>query len=95
MESDDGMAGFFPDPIGGPVPAELSTGDPEDDELLRQIAARASLDRPRAWRHYFYAPGEDMAQAIARPLARTGWEAEIWAPETGAARPGHRRRCRL
>lgn len=82
MQSDDGMDVFFPNPIGGPTPPELSTGNPEDDQLLRQIAARASLGQPRAWRHYFYAPDEDTAQAIVRPLIRTGWAAEIWAPET-------------
>jgi hypothetical protein len=48
MQSDDDLDVFFPNPIGGPVPPELATGDPEDDQLLRQIAARASLDRPRA-----------------------------------------------
>jgi Regulator of ribonuclease activity B len=81
MQSDDDLDVSFPDPIGGPVPQELETGDPEDNQLLRQIAARASLDRPRAWRHYLYAADEDTAQALARPLARTGWEAGIWAPE--------------
>jgi hypothetical protein len=82
VKSDDGMDVFLPNPIGGATPPELSTGNPEDDQLLSQIAARASLSQPRSWRHYFYAPDEDTAQAIARPLARTGWDAEIWAPES-------------
>src|SRR5215469_6500180 len=82
MQSDDGMDVFFPNPIGGPTCPELSTGNPEDDQLLSQIAARASLDPPRAWRHYLYGPDENTAQAIARPLVRTGWGAEIWAPDS-------------
>jgi hypothetical protein len=81
MHSDDDLDVSFPNPIGGPTPPELSTGHPDDDQLLLQIAARASLERPRAWRHYLYVPDEDTAQAIARPLIRTGWEAEIWAPD--------------
>jgi hypothetical protein len=81
MQSDDGVNFFCPNPIGGLVPPEFSTGNPEDDQLLGQIAARASLGQPRSWRHYFYAPDEDTAQAIGRPLGRTGWDAEIWAPE--------------
>src|ERR1700722_925594 len=81
MQSDDGMTVYFPTPIDGPTLPELSTGNPDDDQLLRQIAALAPLDRPRRWRHYLYAPDEYTAQVIARPLVRTGWEAEIWAPE--------------
>jgi hypothetical protein len=81
VQPDDGWELIRPAPIAGPVPPELSTGDPEDDQLLRQIAARASLDLPRSWRHYLYVPDEDSAQMIARPLVATGWDAEILAPD--------------
>jgi len=77
----DGLHLIRPGPISGETPLELSTGNPEDDQLLRQIAARASLDRPREVRHFLYVPDEDSAQMAARPLAATGWQAEILAPE--------------
>jgi hypothetical protein len=67
--------------IGGETPLQLSTGDPDDDQLLRQIAARDRLDRPREVKHFLYVPDEDSAQMVARPLAMTGWQAEIFAPE--------------
>jgi hypothetical protein len=59
-----------------------ATGNPDDDRLLIQIAARAPLDRPRRWRHYLCVPDEVPAQVIARALLATGiWEAEISAPQ--------------
>jgi hypothetical protein len=70
-----------PGPIEGDTPPELSTGDPEDDELLRHIAARSRLDQPREVKHFLYVRDEEAAQTVARPLAMTGWEAEIFAPE--------------
>jgi hypothetical protein len=78
---DDGWHLIQPNPIGGETPPELSTGDPEDDQLLRQIAARVPLDQPRGWKHYLYVPDEGSAQLIAGPLAATGWEVEIFAPD--------------
>jgi len=72
---------FRPNPIGGETPPELSTGDPEDDQLLRQIAARARLDLPREYRHYLYVPDQESAQTIVRPLEATGWQAEIYASD--------------
>jgi hypothetical protein len=80
--ADDDWKLITPEPIGGPVPPELATGNPDDDQLLMHIAAVASLDQPREWRHFLYAPDEESAQALARPLARSGiWDVEIYAPE--------------
>jgi Regulator of ribonuclease activity B len=70
-----------PGPISGPTPAELATGDPDDDQILRQIAARTRLELPREVNHYLYVPDEPSAQMVARPLAATGWQAEIFAPD--------------
>jgi len=81
---DDDWELITPEPIDGPVPAELATGNPDDDQLLMQIAAVASLDQPREWRHYLCAPDEESAQTLARPLARSGiWDVEIDAPDDG------------
>jgi Regulator of ribonuclease activity B len=73
-------------PIDGETPSELSTGDPEDDHLLRQIAARVPLDQPRGWKHYLYVPDEPSAQMVAGILLRiahegVGFEVEIYAPD--------------
>lgn len=81
LGADDDRHVFRPNPIGGQTPPQLSTGDPEDDQLLRQIAARARLDLPREYRHYLYVPDEESAQLIARPLEATGWQVEIYAPD--------------
>ena len=69
MQSDDGVDVLFPNPIGGPAPPELAAGNPEDDQLLSQIAARASLSQPRSWRHYVTSlmPGAEY----------DGWEVSI------------------
>lgn len=82
----DGAYLFRPNPIDGETPAELSTGDPEDDQLLRQIAARVSLDQPRGWKHYLYVPDEPSAQMVAGILIRiayegVGFEVEIYPPD--------------
>jgi Regulator of ribonuclease activity B len=76
----DGSHVIQPNLIRGKTLRELSTGDPEDDQLLRQIAAGADLDRPREVRHYLYVPDEQSAHMIAGPLAATGCQAEILAP---------------
>jgi Regulator of ribonuclease activity B len=83
MQSHDSLHVFRPSPISRQSRPELSTGNPEDDELLRQIAARTSPGRPLDWRHYIYVPDEDSAQMMARPLEATGWSVEIFAPEDG------------
>jgi hypothetical protein len=77
---------FLLTPLGGTTPPELSTGDPEDDQLLRQIAARVPLDQPRTWIHYVYAPDEPSAQLVARLLLRLAFQGvsfnvEIYAPD--------------
>jgi hypothetical protein len=52
-DGEDGEPDFFRlNPIAGDTPPELSTGDPRDDQLWRQIAARVSLDHPRDRIHY-------------------------------------------
>jgi len=82
----DGAYLFRPNLIEGEPPAELSTGNPEDDQLLRQIAARVPLDQPRDWKHYLYVPDEPSAQMVAGLLLRmshkgVGFEVEIYAPD--------------
>jgi hypothetical protein len=77
---------FLLTPMEGVTPPELSTGNPEDDELLRQIAARVPLDQPRSWIHYVYAQDEPSAQLVARLLLRVayqdaGFDVEIYAPD--------------
>jgi hypothetical protein len=80
---------FVLTPLCGTTPPELSTGDPGDDELVRQIAARVPLDQPCRWIHYVYAPDEPSAQVVARGLLKVayedvGFDVEIYAPdETG------------
>jgi hypothetical protein len=55
-----------------PRRSQMSTGDPEDDQLLRHIAARARLNRPREVKHYLYVP----------PGAEyDGWEVSISTDE--------------
>jgi len=83
---DDDPDFFLLAPLGGTTPPELSTGDPEDDQLLRQIAARVPLDQPRSWIHYVNAPDEPSAQIVARMLLKltyqdVGFEVEIYAPD--------------
>ncbi len=61
-----------PAPIGGATPPEMSTGNEDDDELLKQIAARESLDKPRRWQHYLHVPTEQVAYGVAAPLDALG-----------------------
>jgi Regulator of ribonuclease activity B len=63
--------------IGGQTPPEMSTGDDEDDEILRQIAARTSLDLPRDCKHFLLVPDEAAAEMAAGPLTDIGWEVTI------------------
>ncbi len=71
-----------PAPIGGATPPEMSTGNEDDDELLKQIAARESLDKPRRWQHYLHVPTEQVAYGVAAPLDALGWAVYILPPET-------------
>jgi hypothetical protein len=85
-EHDGGWEMYSPSPIGGKTPPELSTGNADDDEILRQIAARTSLDLPRSWQHFLLVPDEAAVGMVARPLAATGWEVSI-APPKARKRP--------
>jgi len=57
--------------------AEFSTGDADDDEVLRQIAHRSSLDSPRHWVHFLFCRDEASAKAVAALVAAAGWSTEI------------------
>jgi hypothetical protein len=78
-EFDDGEV-YWAAPIGGVTPPELSTGNEDDDEILRQIAARTSLELPRSWEHFLLVPGEAAARSAAEALAALGWEVSIGTP---------------
>ena len=78
-EFDDGEV-YWAAPIGGVTPPELSTGNEDDDEILRQIAARTSLELPRSWEHFLLVPGEAAARSVAEALAALGWEVSIGTP---------------
>jgi hypothetical protein len=71
---------YWAAPIGGVTPPELSTGNEDDDEILRQIAARTSLELPRSWEHFLLVPDEAAARTVAEPLAALGWDVTIAAP---------------
>ena len=92
-EFDDGEV-YWAAPIGGVTPPELSTGNEDDDEILRQIAARTSLELPRSWEHFLLVPDEAAARSVAEALAALGWEVSIGAPgpddedDEGDADPG-------
>lgn len=84
VERDDDRVIFWPDPIEGETPPELSTGDPLDDQLLRQIAARvASLETPREWIHYVAVPDVPSARAVAEllMLEQRGFDVEVYTPD--------------
>jgi hypothetical protein len=68
-------------PIGGATPPEMSTGNEADDELLKQIAARSSLDKPRDWQHFLHVPTEGMAYGVAGPLEAIGWHVYVVPPD--------------
>jgi len=78
-EFDEGEV-YWAAPIGGVTPPELSTGNEDDDEILRQIAARTSLELPRSWEHFLLVPDEAAAREVAAPLAALGWEVTLAAP---------------
>jgi hypothetical protein len=64
----------------GPSAREL-TGHAEDDEILRQVAARSSLDKPRDWQHFLLVPGEDAAHVAGRALQAAGWSIDVAPPD--------------
>lgn len=78
-EFDDGEV-YWAAPIGGVTPPELSTGNEDDDEILRQIAARTSLSLPRSWEHFLLLPDETAARSAAERLAARDWEVTVAAP---------------
>jgi hypothetical protein len=61
----------IPAPIGpdGGMGPEYRTGDPDDDEVLRQIAAVSPLSSPRHWIHFLPCRDEAAARAAAAYLA--------------------------
>lgn len=59
--------------VGGVSDPELSTGDADDDEVLRQLARRSPLDAPRHWVHFLLCPDEAEARAVAAEVAAAGW----------------------
>jgi hypothetical protein len=78
---------------------ELSTGDPEDDKILRIIAQNSPLAQPRHWVHTLCFEDEGAARAAAgmlanlagppdsmpgRPAAERAWVTEVTAdPDAG------------
>jgi hypothetical protein len=81
MDESESVEIFYPSRIGGAPYENESTGNADDDEILRQIAARTSLSVPRSWKHYVYTTDEESAQKLATLLLRTGWQVEIFAPD--------------
>jgi len=61
------------------LPAEYATGDPDDDEILRQIALCGPLDKPRHWVHFLPCQNIAAARAVAAAAVRAGWTIEISA----------------
>jgi hypothetical protein len=75
-----------PSPIGpdGGMGPEFSTGNADDDEVLRQIARLSPLSNPRQWMHFLPCRNEAAARAVAvelvgrwsvdvRRVKRKGW----------------------
>lgn len=54
--------------------AHFSTGDPLDDELLRQIADRSPLDQPRHVIHFFECIDEAAVRALVEAAGADGWD---------------------
>jgi hypothetical protein len=77
ISDDDGWHLTRPNPVGRHASSGTVTGNAEDAELLRQIAARASLDQPRTRRYYVYVsdealsgsprPGDQQRSSISPP----------------------------
>lgn len=63
-------------PGDGPEP-QFSTGDPEDDELLRQVARHSPLDARRDWVHFLVCQEEAVARSAAAEIAAAGWSVQV------------------
>lgn len=63
---------------------EFSTGDPEDDELLRQIARRSPLGLPRHWVHFLICEHETGAREAAEKARAAGWTVHTDFDDDGA-----------
>jgi hypothetical protein len=50
------------------------TGNPIDDDLLGQLAARTDLSLPRHWMHFLYVADESTARAAADEVISDGWD---------------------
>ncbi len=73
------------EPLPGETPPESSTGNDDDDQVLRQIALHSSLDLPRDWQFFLLVPDEQTAVAAARGLTRAGpFEAAVVPPDAEA-----------
>jgi hypothetical protein len=56
---------------------EYETGDPQDDEVMRQLATRGPLDKPRHWIHFLPCKNESAAKAVAAAAREAGWTVRI------------------
>jgi hypothetical protein len=61
---------------GRPEPV-FDTGDPDDDEVLRQLALRGPIDAPRHWVHFLPCRDETAARAVAGQVAAAGWTVQV------------------
>jgi hypothetical protein len=52
----------------------VTTGNPLDDDILREIGARSDLSLPRDWVHYIYCASAAGAQTIATAVSQDGWD---------------------
>jgi hypothetical protein len=54
---------------GSDADPAMSTGDPEDDKILRIIAENSQLDKPRHWVHSLCFQDQEAARTAARLIA--------------------------
>jgi hypothetical protein len=84
-DDDDGWTMIRLEPLPGETPPESSTGNDDDDQVLRQIALHSSLDLPRDWQFFLLMPDEQNAVAAARGLTRAGpFEVAVVPPDAEA-----------
>ncbi len=62
---------------------EFSTGDPEDDQVLRTIARKSRLDQPREWTHLLPCATESAARVVGQIAADVGFDVEITTNRRG------------
>jgi Regulator of ribonuclease activity B len=67
-----------------PADSDLTTGDPEDDKVLRMLASGGPLDAPRHWMHFLYCSNEAAARGAARAIEEAGWTTELARDPDGA-----------